>query len=114
MGDYADDAIDQELDRYISEITGGDDFEDGCPCHTSPPKSKDPLDNVDDDINENIWTESSLLSFNKVIRETEKSWILEMSGGAKTHFSKKYCRIDEAKKTIIAPKWLLCKIAGWL
>jgi len=102
MSEYAQELIDNNIGDWYS-------------CHTKrtyyikkTPKEKI----INGDITKNIWSEYSQYEFKKIVAETNKSWLLEMSGGAIQHYSKKHCEIKE--NLIIVPKWLLCKIAGWI
>lgn len=49
--------------------------------------------------------------FKKVLKETEKSWLLQMMGDNEIWFPKSQCEIN--RNIIIAPKWLLKRIAGF-
>jgi hypothetical protein len=46
--------------------------------------------------------------FKRIVRETDKSWLLEMSGGAMRWHSKKYCWLENGM--VFVPKWLDDKI----
>ena len=126
MGDYADDAIERDMQEHIDFVTGrfsegingeiidNDDFDENTYSDTVK-KPDNILYNIDDDINENINTSSMALGYLETIKETDKAWHLKMNGGAITWFSKQYCRlaIIDNNNMVIVPKWLLHKIAGW-
>jgi len=114
MGDFADDLMFDAIDgmahgnyRYTevddSDPRMDDEFNEYSTSNISI-KNKVGHDDIFDD---SIYTHTSL-EFKEILRETDKSWILKMSGDAVHHFSMKYCELNNNE--VIVPKWLLRKM----
>lgn len=46
--------------------------------------------------------------FKQVLKETPKSWLLEMNAGNKLWFPKAYCKLEDG--LVIVPTWLVDRI----
>lgn len=97
MGEYADDAIDRDFEYYLDERLGFDYGE----------REWD-----DDPISGQIIKKrkSTNFEYSRIIKETNRAWLLEMNAGARQWFPKSECELDEDKKLITVPIWLEQKI----
>ena len=110
MGDYSQDCIDSGFDEMATNP-----FWNTYRTVNVTREEKTDYNNESNIEDSSVFTHT-VLGYKKIIKETEKSYVLEMSGCAKQHFSKKYCKLEHCKNydepIVVAPKWLLMKIAG--
>lgn len=83
MGEYANDAFERDFHDYLDRWEGG-----------GRPK-RNPV-------------EFKTFEIKGVVRETDKAWLVEMSGGAKRWFPKSKCTLTIG--FISVPEWLCSKI----
>jgi hypothetical protein len=84
MGEYADDATDRDFNDWA---------DDGFPK----------IDVI------SVPIEYDKFEYVKIVRETDKAWLLEGTGKGKNWFPKSKCEINKEKHLIIVPKWLTQK-----
>jgi hypothetical protein len=94
MGEYADYTIENELNYHIDEM-----FDDS-----------DDLD-FNSDIPVSLIKEIDCIEFSHIKKETDKAWLVVMTGKAEIWFPKSKCWIIGNKVDL--PIWLRNKMAGW-
>ena len=106
MGDFADDAINRDMDRWLDEqydpSNQFDDQFDGAPedfqrCSRRKASYTRDLE------------PSDKLEYEEIRTETEKAWLLMMDSGRLIWWPKSRCTLDDEDYTITAPHWLVLK-----
>src|SRR6056297_720823 len=99
MGDYADDLMYDAIDAMGH---GGYIY--------SEVDESDPRIDEDEEVSSssNVSVSMDSYEFKSIKKETNKAWLLIMSGGNEMWFPKSKCKIDGDK--IILPEWLKLKI----
>lgn len=94
MGEYADMEIERGFSEYFNQRQGIGIYN---------PEHEDYIEEwCGEEVPSHIeqWTS---FEFNNIERETPKSWLLNMMGGNRQWFSKKYCKLVHNR--ILLPQW---------
>lgn len=97
MGDNADMAFDEGFEGYVERQI--DYYEDADP---------NPYEADHDDETRPDTDEPEEFEYRRVVTQTSRAWLLEMSGGANRWFPKSMCSLDGDK--VLVPTWLRLKM----